>query len=93
MTDIADLIKDPRGRDEQDPNLLRAVVATTPVDATETVFVVIPSFDDVHRFGPCTYTPKILDPANYAIPEAGDSALVALNEKGEPVVVDFWETP
>lgn len=88
MAGIADLVPDPRGRDDGLPNVRETVVVSTPADTTERVFV-RDDLDQIH--GPCPWIPRIVDASHYGIPEEGDFALLAFNEEDEPVIVNWWD--
>lgn len=80
-----------------EPAARLAVIASTPADTTERVYVTMPHVDGSpthpngkHLHGPCPWTPRVVDSSHYGIPEKGDLALVTFNEEGEPVIANWW---
>lgn len=76
MTNLLDVFQ-PRG-------IGAAVAAKCVVTANEAgdVYVVIPSFDLTHRWGPCPFMPKGTDE-----PQPDDEGLVVFDEEREPWLV------
>lgn len=70
----------------------QGIITTTPADPQERVMVNIPSLDPSGQleWGPCPWSPRIHDASNFAMPSAGDLALVLMTEEGEPWIVEWW---
>lgn len=74
-----------------EPVLWEAIVATDPTNSTDPVFVTIAGKDDdLYRYGPCPWSPRIHDADEYATPTRGDRALVAFSDDGSPWVIQWW---
>lgn len=68
--------------DLETPNLVSAIVKRAPADLTDTVGVVIPSFDEM-----LVTVVRFWMPRGDAIPSDNDQALLAFDETGEPYIV------
>lgn len=73
--------------DAAPPKLLRATTVNTPATAADSLFVTIDSYATNNRFGPCVWTPR-----GSALPLAGTSCIVGLDENGNAWVVS-WDGP
>lgn len=69
---------------------LEAIIASTPADETEPVYVTLENFGEDVLWGPAFWEPIILNPADYAIPSAGDRALVIISNEEEVWIVAWW---
>lgn len=86
-----DMVPDPAGRDEPQPQTWDAVIASDAADLTDPVYVTIPGWDDgKHRHGPCPWVPRIASATEYGIPERGDLALVTTSNEGEVRILVWW---
>src|SRR4051812_15548989 len=67
-----------------------AVVYDTPTHSTQPIRVIIPSFDPKQLWGPCPWSPIILDSTELAFPSEDDRALVVISSEENPWIVTWW---
>lgn len=75
---------------QPDLTAYEAFVLDTPTNATQPVRVRIPSFSETQLFGPCPWSPVILDATELAFPSEDDRALVLISEEKNPWIVQWW---
>lgn len=61
-------------------------IASTPTSQTQRVFVVIPDFSPILRWGPCRWQAR----DDVSMPAKGDPCLVLFDNRREPWVVAWW---
>lgn len=42
------------------------------------------------EWGPCPWSPRVIEDGTVVMPTAGDSALVLMTERGEAWIVEWW---
>lgn len=65
----------------------KGVISSEPTALSDTVYVVLPSFDTNLKWGPCKWMPRgnTID-----LPNRGDECLVVFDETQTPWIVAWW---
>lgn len=71
--------------DAQPIRLVEGVAANAPGTSTASLFVIIPTFDPVKRWGPCPWTPH-----GTILPAVGARCLLAFPENGPNPWIVAW---
>ena len=61
-------------------------VARNVTALTEPMYVILPSFDEVHEFGPCRWQSR----DDVSLPTQGDEVLVLFDEGRQPWIISWW---
>jgi hypothetical protein len=72
-------------RDDARPHLEHAIIANTPADFNDPVFVIIPEFANDQTWGPYRWQHNADD-----MPAEGDECLIAFSNRREGWVVAYW---
>jgi hypothetical protein len=64
-----------------------AVVATSALDLTDTVEVVIPEFDPKQRWGPCKWMPR---GDITTLPARGDECIIIFDNNRDIWIIGWW---
>jgi len=57
---------------------------------SDEVFIVVPTFDENQKFGPCRWMPRVDDDGVTVLPQRGDPALLVITDNNDPWVVAWW---
>lgn len=66
-------------------------IAQTADEVEDDLEVVVPSFDETYRHGPCKWPTRVDDDGGLVYPTREDPCLVAFDEEGEPQIILWWK--